>query len=277
MRRASTRQELELLEASQLYNHNPLYRNPPDPILDNVFYCCSQKTGSQWLKSIFLDPTFYQATGLRIMPYVALGNKFAKIEEPAPRGTIVTHLYVGYETYASIAKPKRFKTFYILRDPRDIVVSWYYSAKNSHGLIDPIPRLREQLKRSAFEDGMIFIIDELESWGFFDCQRSWVTEAQHDPAVRIFRYEDMARNEATFLKELFKYLGISLDAESFASLCQRHAFERYAGGRRKGQEDPSSHYRSGVTGGWTEKFNDRIQTYFRETTGDLITALGYSE
>ena len=55
---------------------------------------------------------------------------------------------------------------------------------------------------------MIVLIDTLAEWQFFDCQRSWFEDGRSDPAVRIFRYEDLAKDEVAFLRDLFGYLGV---------------------------------------------------------------------
>lgn len=275
LREALTWQLVEVLSLGVRYARDPRYQNPPHPIMDNIYYCCAQKTGSQWLKQVLIDPAFYQATGLKVLPYVALGMKYARVEGVMPLHTVLTHLYASYEAYASIAKPARFKTFYIVRDPRDAVVSWYFSARFSHNLIDPIPWLRERLSAVDFEDGMIFLIDTLAEWQFFDCQRSWLTRGRMDPSVRIFRYEDLAEHEVAFLRDLFRYLEVGMSDQDFAGLCERHAFARYAKGRNKGTEDQNSHYRRGSSGDWQEKFTDRIRDHFYATTDDLTSVLGY--
>ena len=175
----------------------------------------------------------------------------------------------------SIPKPARFKAFYVVRDPRDALVSWYFSARFSHRPIDPIPWLRARLEAVDFEDGMIFLVDALANWGFFECQRSWFARGRADPAVRIFRYEDLARDETAFLRDLLGYLGVEMSDQEFRGLCERHAFARYAKGRDKGMEDHSSHYRRGASGDWREKFTGKIRAHFRATTGDLAAVLGY--
>ena len=155
------------------------------------------------------------------------------------------------------------------------MVSWYYSARFSHNLIDPIPWLRQRLNAVDFEAGMIFLIDTLAEWGFFDCQRSWFARGRADPAVRIFRYEDLAKDEVAFLRDLFGYLDVRMSDDEFTGLSERHAFAKYAKGREKGIEDQTSHYRRGSSGDWQEKFTERIRNHFYDTTGDLAAVLGY--
>jgi hypothetical protein len=52
-------------------------------------------------------------------------------------------------------------------------------------------------------------------------------------------------------------------------------FEAKAGGRAKGSEDVSSHYRKGVAGDWMSHFTAEHADYFLRTFGDLLIDLGY--
>ena len=243
--------------------------------LKNVFHCCTQKTASQWFRGVFNDPVFTDHTGLTSHPYVALGLDTAeKITTPFPLGTIVTHLYIDYDTYLGIPKTEPYRTFFVMRDPRDVVVSWYFSAKKSHALIPPIPEMRAALEKLDEENGFRYIIDKIDSFGYFRAQRSWI-RSRDDSHCRIFLYEDLARDNDAFLKTLLAYLGIEMDEASFARLCERNSFKRLAGGREQGDEDADSHYRKGVAGDWRKYFTPGIQEHLDAVTGDLVSALGY--
>jgi hypothetical protein len=241
----------------------------------NVYYCCTQRTGSQWFKKILRDPAFYRYTGLRVWHYGELGLRQARFDGPLPEGTIGTHLYIGYPTYLSIPKPERYRTFFILRDPRDVAVSWYFAARYSHGRIDPIPRLRRDLEKLSLEDGLKYSIDSLEEFGLFWAQKSWM-EADEGRA-RIFRYEDFSRDNRKFLQDLLGYIDASLPENVFAALYERHAFKQITGGREAGVEDRHDHYRKGVAGDWRNYFDDSLRAYFRAATGDLLDVLGYPD
>jgi hypothetical protein len=91
-----------------------------------------------------------------MVPYVAFGHRNDRIVEPFPPRSIVTHLYVTYDTYLSIPKPEKYKTFFVMRDPRDLVVSWYFSAKYSHRLEHPITEMRKTLKQYDHKIGLEF-------------------------------------------------------------------------------------------------------------------------
>jgi Sulfotransferase domain len=243
----------------------------------NIYYCCTQRTGSQWFGRILCDPVFYKYTGLRVYHYGELGLKQAKIDGPLPEGTIGNHLYIGYPTYLSIPKPERYRTFFVLRDPRDIAVSWYFAARYSHGALDPIPRLRRDLKKLSLEDGLKYSIDSLEEFGLFWAQMSWMNVEQDRQRIRIFRYEDFAKDNRQFLEDLLGYIDVALPPDVFAALYQRHAFNQITGGREAGMEDQHHHYRKGIAGDWRNYFGPSLRAYFRKVTGDLLDVLGYPD
>lgn len=242
---------------------------------ENIYYCCTQKTASQWLRGIFADPLFADYTGLEEVPYIALGLKTARFDAPFPLRTVATHLYIDYPTYLSIPKPSNYKTFFVMRDPRDIIVSLYFSARYSHASFETINVLREQFKNLDLKEGMRLVIDQMDEFGLFEAQRSWCA-AKDDPRVSIFRYEDLATDNRGFLKHLLAYLEVPISDDVFETLYHRHQFVQHAKGRSQGKEDPYSHYRKGVVGDWKNYFDDGILAHFNSVTGDTLQQLGYA-
>ena len=92
---------------------------------DNIFHCCVQKTASQWFKSVFCDEIFYQNTGLAAESYSKVGLR-QDTYDAVPLRKVATPLYISYANYLELPKPKAYKTFFVTRDPRDIVVSFYF-------------------------------------------------------------------------------------------------------------------------------------------------------
>ena len=106
----------------------------------NIYHCCVHKTGSQWIRKVFADPEIYRVTGLRTYAYgprLDDGDRNRSYPEvsfdrPFPVRRIVSPLYIPYESFVELPKPEPWRAFFVLRDPRDIVVSWYFSSKSSH-------------------------------------------------------------------------------------------------------------------------------------------------
>ncbi len=108
----------------------------------NVYHCTVQKCASQWMRALFSDPRVYRASGLRPYRYQDdLPGQFdprtlteRRFDEPFPVNSIATTIYIDYEGFSRIPKPRTYKAFFIMRDPRDVLISWYFSSKHSHPL-----------------------------------------------------------------------------------------------------------------------------------------------
>ncbi len=241
---------------------------------DNIFHCCVQKTASQWFKGVFNDLIFYKYTGLPAQVYSKVGLRQDSYQA-LPLKRVATPLYISHSDYLAIPKPEHYKTFFVTRDPRDIVVSFYFSTRYSHPLIAYIPRMRKELEDLNIQDGLKYVIDALEEMGVFEAQRSWISV--DDEKHKIFRYEDLANDNCTFLRELLSYLDVEVSPEKFDILYNRHAFESRAKGRLQGEEDINSHYRKGSSGDWTKYFNKHVIDHFKNVTGDLVEILEYTD
>ena len=246
---------------------------------DNIYHCCTQRTGSQWFRHIFSDPIVYRYTGLDVVRFIPLHDEWkyadCNFDMELPKRTIALHLYIGYPTYGTIPKPAAHRTFFMMRDPRDLVVSWYFSTRYSHVPMGYIPEYRKILEKMDKTEGLKHTIDVLQQ-GIFPMQRSWARAPESADNIRVLRYEDLSGDNRMFLRQLFDYLDIELPEREFAALYERHRFEKKAQGRPQGSEDQWSHYRKGVAGDWKNHFDASIASYFRQETGDLLDVLGYA-
>ncbi len=210
-----------------------------------------------------------------VQPFVELGLNETDLTGPWPADTIVAHLYVNHADFEAMPKPGRHKTFFMLRDPRDCVVSWYHSARYSHNAAYPTLWLREQLEQRPVGEGLDFMVSWLSQIGYFEAQRSWVEAKNRGANVTLYRYETLNRDSRGFIDELFDELEIPLNADARDTIDRELAFERLAGGREKSDLDIHSHYRKAEIGDW-EKYltGDRLR-HFDRVTGNLVEQLGY--
>lgn len=254
---------------------------------DNVFHCSVHKTGSQWLMSILSDPLVYRYSGLSF--YYSLRatrglddrpTGARRYWEPFPAGRIVSPLYLTYRNFRAVPKEGSWRAFFVQRDPRDLLVSWYYSARDNH-LVDRRPALslydaRRYLQSSSLEDGLLFGLDYWHSRGRFEALRQWATQGVEDPQVRVVRFEDLrgAESARTFA-ELFEFLDIRLPSDALTQLLEVYSFRRLTG-REVGQVDDRSHLRGGKRGEWREVFTPAVRERFQELGGEeLVKVLGY--
>jgi sulfotransferase family protein len=172
------------------------------------------------------------------------------------------------------------RAVHLFRDPRDMVVSGYFSHRNSHPIdVDGVRwteliRHRINLLKMDRDAGMMAEV-EFSGGYFLDHMLSWDYEA---PNVLGIRMEDLVSDSvAQWRRALAHWEVLDLLPDGYLDeLLRTHTFERMAGGARKiGQEDETSHYRKGVAGDWRNHLTDDHLELFRKRYGALVDRLGY--
>lgn len=177
--------------------------------------------------------------------------------------------------YDHVRKLGPFRGFHVVRDPRDVVVSGYFSHRHSHPT-DGWPQLeshRAELEQLPKAEGLMLemqtmskqVLGEMGSWDY------------GDPRILELQMEDLTARPQAGFERVLGHLGLELPPGRLAEIIENHSFERKSGGRRKGEEDVTSHYRKGVAGDWVNHFEPRHRQYFAETFPYLLGKLGYPE
>jgi len=253
-------------------------------IADNIYHCCVQKTASQWIKAILNDHRVYKYSGLITYDYEGTrpeGHDARKLTEKTisivmPHKVIVTPLYLDFTSFGTIPKPNKYRAFFVARDPRDIIVSWYFSAKISHTVMGSVGEIRTKLNEMDIEDGLKYSIRNLEEYGLFQAMQSWIDASKIDPNVLMVKFEKLtASDQLFFFRELFAHLDIRMPENILKDLLADHSFKKKTRGREQGQEDQASHFRKGISGDWRNYFNNRVEKYFNDITGNLLAQLKY--
>jgi hypothetical protein len=199
--------------------------------------------------------------------------------------------------------------FHVIRDPRDVVVSAYYSHRNSHPT-EGLPHLaehRERLQAVSMEEGLLLemefsggAIRDMAEWDYarpeiIEIRMEELTARPYDLWLSIFEHLGLLRDEEPtrtldllgvwfgrtrnrlstraelgFLRRPMQATGQLLLGSIYA-----HRFEAQTRGRRAGSEDTGSHYRKGVAGDWVNHFDDVHVKAFKERFGGLMPKLGY--
>jgi hypothetical protein len=232
----------------------------------NVYHCAVRKTASQWIKAMLSDPVVYRYSGL--LPYDPRPYRW-RHPQSFPSDRVVSSLFVSHKKFMAIPKPDHYRAFFVMRDPRDIVVSSYFSTRSSHTPMGDIPQVRKVLQEKPFKDGLLYVISNLTEKGTFKALRSWAT-APRSEAVRLVRYENLTgEHQQEEVDRLLRHCGIVLPPAELEGLLSRYSFSRMRSDRQ------GSHYRKGKAGDWRNHFDDDIHEAFTAATGDLVDVLGY--
>jgi hypothetical protein len=245
-------------------------------------YFGHHKAASDWIHNIARDAC--QEMGLNYV-YIHNARQFDH-----DLGSFVRREKIDFLTYANadLSEVKDclncIRGFHVVRDPRDITVSAYFSHLYSHSA-DDFPRLvghREKLRQSTKEQGLLLEL-EFEKPNF-DKMNSWDYAL---PNVLELKMEQIIREPGEHFRRIFAFLGVldgdggglprKFTAKDLAAILDRYDFAKQSGGRKPGQEDPKSHYRKGVPGDWKNHFTEEHKTSFKQNFNDLLVKLGYEQ
>jgi hypothetical protein len=191
----------------------------------------------------------------------------------------VVHGHMGvWDTYP--------RAVYVVRDPRDVMVSWYF-----HGLrLGTLWHRRREQDRS--DDGMAgrdsvvadlpeYIEDHMRRGSRFRQKMNWAEHVQtyldrrHD-RVALLRYEELLRNGAEHLAQAVRVLtGEPADMERVHGAINRFSFQKQAK-RRQGTEDRSSFLRKGAAGDWQGYFSREAAEVLDHYCGEVMLRMGYA-
>ena len=182
------------------------------------------------------------------------------------------------------------KVIHIIRDGRDIEVSWMHHqwnrSKDQGGI--QILEPEEIERREAYRQDP----EKLQRLGFFDDEklragaRAWRSRIEtlcaDGPELLgnnyvETRYEDLLRNTASEVKRLLEFLQVRSNEVVVRRLVNQSRFENFSGGRQRGEEDPTSLVRKGIAGDWKNVFSDKDKQIFKQEAGDLLIQLGYEK
>jgi hypothetical protein len=237
--------------------------------LRNIYGAGIQKAGSQWAKALFDHEFVVAATGLATFPQIVFGGRGFRNRFPAH--CYVPGLYFPYPKYVEIHKQPPYRTFYIMRDPRDVVVSWYFSVRDTHPMIGPIGELREKLHALSIHDGLLLGIEFLQPQ--LNGMKTWIDVPE--PEVGLFRLEDIRDQPEREVRRLLAHCKVELTEEALGevlrdtsrdSLRNKDLAKRAPGSESHYRQAPSRH---------TAYFEDAHHEAFRALTGDLVERLGY--
>jgi hypothetical protein len=226
------------------------------------FHITHWKAGSQWIRGI-LQEAFGDA--LLTGDYFTQEGLASRLEQ----GKVYTGLYFAKQEFDAMDLPANRRRVVVIRDLRDTLISGYFSIRYSHGVTPAIRNWRRVLDSLSEEDGLLYL---MESWLKSNAviQRSWLEAGE-----RCLKLEDFMSAPEEQMANIFESWGISIEGEWLNCLMERHAYQKYSGGRKPGEENVKSHYRKGVHGDWRSHFTPKVTARFKKLYSDILILGGY--
>jgi len=233
----------------------------------NVFLLY-HKCASQWIKNVFWRLNVQNE-------FLWMGNKEPEKETRVLRDEIGTDAKVpGVGMWENInVKDEKFKSLFppisktvtVIRDPRDILISGYYSHKKSHPVIEgmwkDLPVQRSVLLKLNKEEGLLSTIDFLD-YQFNNLKHLYKSK------VTFFLFEDIVDNPYKLVKNILNVWGMK--ATNIKQVVDKFTLENFKSGKIKTPPFNSDHYRSGRPGEWKDVLSEKVLNKFHKKYPNLI-------
>ena len=239
---------------------------------DDVFLVSYPKSGNTWTRFLIANLVFPDKQ-----------PDFANLNEliPDPEGLSKRHLenmprprYIKSHQYFD---PRYKKLIYIVRDPRDVVLSEFHFDIKRRAISEDYP-LQQFVSR--------FVRGELNhpygTWG--ENAASWFYTRRQGPQFLLVRYESLQSQAIDEMEKIAEFLGVSADPERIAFEIQQSSADRmrelekkqgmlWSSTRETRQDKPF--VRAAKAGGWKNELPEASVAEIEGAWGGLMREIGY--
>lgn len=237
---------------------------------DDIFLVSFPKSGNTWTRFLlanlrFPDEPATWANIDRLVPDPTGTTKRDFDRMPRPR------IIKSHECF----DPRYPRVVYIVRDPRDVVVSQYHYHRKLRKIADDSP-IEKFITR--------FLAGETcphGSWG--QNVATWLYTSQGSPRFLLLRYEDLLADTAHELAKVVDFLALSASPEQIAQAVERSSADRMRKLEQaqkehslfKGSRKDLSFVRAAGSGGWRKDLPAPLVARMEAAWGHLMRHLGY--
>lgn len=175
-------------------------------------------------------------------------------------------VYSGFRHYPAFRLPTDgARQALLARDPRDMLVSLYFSLAKSH--VIPAGNTSLEQQRRGLKDYPIEAFAVQRANGFVQTFRDYREKLPLD-RCRIFRYEDVIYRKEEWLSELVEYCGLPVDASAIARIARQHDIV-------PASENESDHIRRVHPGDYRNKLSASVIARLNSTLTEFLEEFDY--
>ena len=159
------------------------------------------------------------------------------------------------------------KCILLVRDPRDMVVSMYYSIAKSHYIPEGNNSLRKNREEAMQKHIDEFVQEKIKSYiGQFNGYRKNLADKQ----VKIYRYEDVIYTKQAWFEDVLDYLEVEKHPALIKAVVSQ--FDKIPQ-----QEDEGQHIRQVHPGNYKKKLSPSTIDYLTDKAGGFLDYFNYQK
>ena len=229
----------------------------------DVFFGSYPRSGSTWLRFLLFETLSGQSSEFgKVNTSIPNVGDHRKAPRLLPGGG---RLIKTHEPYRNSYE----KALYLVRDPRDVVLSEfaYHQALGVVG--DEFDRYLLSFLRKT--------VSPFGSWQY-NVQTWLQAKMPQGRNIVVIKFEDLRGNTAATLAHILEFLNVSRDSEAIQRAVDNNSVEKM---REKENRSPQRvsqkgrFIRTGTAGGWRQRLTDRQIELIESYTHELLASLGY--
>jgi hypothetical protein len=240
---------------------------------DDTFLVSYPRSGNTWTRFLIANLVHPQEKVSflnieRLIPDTSSQSSRALKRTPRPR-IIKTHQYFDH---------RYPKIIYIVRDPRDVALS-YYDFQRKYRQIDDGWTLERYV--DDFVSGRLISAD----WGTWaENVTSWISTRGQRKEFLLLRYEDMIKDTASELARIARFLGIEPEPSRLQRAIEMSSADRMRELEKNEQDQwiatknrrkDIPFVRVAAAGGWRTSLPESCIRQIELAWGDVMTTVGY--
>lgn len=240
---------------------------------DDTFLVSYPRSGNTWTRFLIANLVYPKesvtfANIERLIPDTSSQSNRALKHTPRPR-IIKTHQYFDH---------RYRKMIYVVRDPRDVALSYYDFHRKYRLIADDYPL---EASVDDFVRGNLISID-WGTWG--ENVASWLYTRGQCKDFLLLRYEDMMADTPREVARIAHHLGLETTLDRLKTVVERCSADRMRELEKLEQNQwvATKKYRKDIpfvrvakAGGWKNKLPETCVAQIEAAWGDLMNMLGY--
>lgn len=253
--------KLQIDKIMKQQNYIPIDQTEPQ----DIFIAGFPKSGNTWVQNLISGIIFGISTEF-------LPDRLTQELVPDVHYKKYYKRFFDFNCFKTHDEPleKHRRVIYLVRDPRDVIVSYYYYLKNSGNQID--------YQKMIYGDK-----SELSQW--INHAKSW-RKNSYKSEIMLLKYEDLLLNPMKEMKRVIEFMKIERNDETLLNSIQGNSFKEMRIKEeslgfdneiyRKKWNNEGRFFRKGIIGSYKEELTlDLIRT-IEERAGTEMEYLDYS-